>query len=194
VQRVSGLTCMEISLKNTLSSIICSNSVACMKVEQGIDIEEFYQKYGPMVLRRCRSILKDEDAAYDAMQDVFIKLLQNRDRLKGDYPSSLLYRMATNICLNMIRDGRSIPVSPDDAIIGNIAHADDAHDRFVMNDFLNYVFRNEHESTRTMAYLHYVDGFTYEQVAAETGLSVSGVRKRLRTFQEKVKHLKEEAV
>jgi len=194
VQRVSGLTCFEISLKNALYGKVCSISVACMKAEQGIDIEEFYQKYGPMVLRRCRSILKDEDTAYDAMQDVFIKLLQNRNRLKGDYPSSLLYRMATNISLNMIRDGRSIPVSPDDSVIANIAHADDAHERFVMNDFLDFIFRNEHESTRTMAYLHYVDGMTYEQVAAETGFSVSGVRKRLRTFQEKVRHLKEEAV
>ena len=30
-----------------------------------------------------------------------------------------------------------------------------------------------------MAVLHYVDGLTLEQVASETGLSVSGVRKRL---------------
>ena len=34
-----------------------------------------------------------------------------------------------------------------------------------------------------MAVLHYVDGLTLEQVAAETGLSVSGVRKRLRKLR-----------
>ena len=31
-----------------------------------------------------------------------------------------------------------------------------------------------------MAVLHYVDGMTLEQVARECGLSMSGVRKRLR--------------
>ncbi len=32
--------------------------------------------------------------------------------------------------------------------------------------------------------LHYVDGLTLEQVAAEVGLSVSGVRKRLRGLRQ----------
>ena len=34
-----------------------------------------------------------------------------------------------------------------------------------------------------MAVLHYVDGLTLEEVAIETGLSVSGVRKRLRRLK-----------
>jgi RNA polymerase sigma-70 factor (ECF subfamily) len=34
-----------------------------------------------------------------------------------------------------------------------------------------------------MAVLHYVDGMTLEQVARECGLSVSGVRKRLRALR-----------
>ncbi len=55
-----------------------------------IDIESFYRKYGPMVLRRCRSILKDEESALDAMQDVFVKILKKEKELTGDSPSSLL--------------------------------------------------------------------------------------------------------
>ena len=35
-----------------------------------INIEEYYTRYGPMVLRRCRQLLRDEDRALDAMQDV----------------------------------------------------------------------------------------------------------------------------
>ena len=34
-----------------------------------------------------------------------------------------------------------------------------------------------------MAVLHFVDGMTYQEVARETRLSVSGVRKRLRDFR-----------
>ncbi len=71
-----------------------------------MDIERLYRAYGPMVLRRCRRLLKDEDQALDAMRDVFARLLQQGDRLTDQFPSSLLYRMPTNLCLNRLRDRR----------------------------------------------------------------------------------------
>ena len=40
--------------------------------------------------------------------------------------------------------------------------------------------------------LHYIDGMTLEETAETVGLSVSGVRKRLRTLQAKVKNLEVE--
>lgn len=154
---------------------------------KAVDIKEYYKTYGPMVLRRCRSILKDEDLALDAMQEVFVKLIQNKDSLTGEYPSSLLFRMATNVCLNMIRGNRATAASPDSLVIAGIADYDDANERFIAREYLDFLFKNEAPSTREMAYMHYVDRMTYEEVAQETGLSVSGVRKRLRVFQEKVR-------
>jgi RNA polymerase sigma-70 factor (ECF subfamily) len=68
-----------------------------------VDVERYYRVYGPMVLRRCRAMLKDEDAAVDAMQDTFVRVLRYGDRLHGKAPSSLLYTIATNVCLNAIR-------------------------------------------------------------------------------------------
>jgi len=65
-----------------------------------MNVEMLYQKYGAMVLRRCRRLLREEDHALDAMQDVFVRVLQRQDSLKATYPSSLLYRIATNVCLN----------------------------------------------------------------------------------------------
>ena len=37
-----------------------------------------------MVLRRCRSMLRSEAEAVDAMQDVFVELLRRRERLLAD--------------------------------------------------------------------------------------------------------------
>ena len=54
---------------------------------------------------------------------------------------------------------------------------------------LDRIFQNERPSTRTMAVMHLLDGLTLEEVAAETGLSVSGVRKRLRTLRSNVREL-----
>jgi len=157
-----------------------------------INVEEYYTKYGPMVLRRCRSMLKDEDRALDAMQDVFIKVLSRSEELSGDYPSSLLYRIATNICLNMLRDEKTRAESVNDDFLYYIADSHDEHDRFFADNMLESIFRDEKKSTREIAVMLYLDRMTLEQVADATGLSVSGVRKRMRTLKEKAGALREE--
>lgn len=157
-----------------------------------INIEEYYTKYGPMVLRRCRSILKDEDLALDAMQDVFVKILSRSDSLKGDYPSSLLYRIATNVCLNILRDSRNRAESVGDDFLFYIADSHDDYDRVIAENILDSIFRNEKPSTREMAVMLYLDRMTLEQVADATGLSVSGVRKRMRTLKENAGALMED--
>ena len=62
-----------------------------------------------------------------------------------------------------------------------------------MGLLLARIFANEQVSTREMAVMHLVDGLTLEEVAQETGLSVSGVRKRLRVLKAHVAELKEVA-
>lgn len=156
-----------------------------------IDVEAYYKQYGPMVFRRCRYILKDENKAMDAMQDVFVQLMRYKHKLKGTYPSSLLYRMATNICLNIIRSEKRKGETMDEDLLATIAHSEDIESATAVKDLINRIFSNEKESTRTIAVLHFIDGMTYEQVAEEVGMSVSGVRKRLRLLREKVQELRE---
>jgi RNA polymerase sigma-70 factor (ECF subfamily) len=142
-----------------------------------------------MVLRRCRRLLRDEDEALDACQDVFVRLVEHHGRLDARYPSSLLYRMATNVCLNRIRDGRREPVTRDEVMLDAIARAGEPGSVSDARLLLGRLFGRHLESTRTMAVLHYVDGLTLEEVASETNLSVSGVRKRLRTLRASLREL-----
>lgn len=152
----------------------------------GIDIEEYYTRYGPMVLRRCRQLLRDEDKALDAMQDVFAKVLMRKERLKDIYPSSLLFRIATNICLNMIRDSKNhLDIKPED-IMTRIALTEDSEDRLIIQNTLDRIFNKEKKSTREIAVLHFVDGMTLKEVAKEVGLSLSGVRKRIKALRARI--------
>ena len=145
-----------------------------------MDVAALYETYGPMVMRRCRQLLKDETDALDATQDVFVQVLRRRDRLTDEYPSSLLYRIATNLCLNRIRDRGRRPETVDDELVHRVACTEETEARLAAGSVLNRLFGREPASTRTMAVLHYVDGMTLQEVADEVGLSVSGVRKRLR--------------
>jgi len=159
--------------------------------QTGINLEEYYTRYGPMVLRRCRQLLRDEDGAWDAMQEVFTKVLMRKNSLKDMYPSSLLFRMATNVCLNMIRDIKGhLNINADD-ILSKIVFIDDSEDRMMINTILDRIFRKEKTSTREIAVLHFVDGMTLSEVAQEVGLSLSGVRKRIRNLRTRIQIEKE---
>ena len=154
-----------------------------------LDVDELCSRYGPMVLRLCRRLLGGEDEARDACQDVFVRLVEHRRRLDGTYPSSLLYRIATNVCLNRIRDRARRPTAPDAERIYEIACAREPGASSDARLLLDRLFGRHPESSRTMAVLHYVDGLTLEEVASETGLSVSGVRKRLRRLRETLREM-----
>ena len=156
-----------------------------------MDTEALYRKYGPMVLRRCRQMLKDEQDALDATQDVFVRLFEARNRLSDEFPSSLLYRMATNTCLNKIRDHRRKPEIEGEELLYSIASAEETESRFAALAVLERLFLSEPESTRTIAVLHYVDGMTLEETAREVKMSVSGVRKRLRNLRATLSQLEE---
>lgn len=157
-----------------------------------INVEEMYTKYGPMVLRRCRFLLRDEEKALDAMQDVFVNLISNSEKIESTYPSSLLYRIATNICLNIIRSEKRHPVTVNNDIFNYIADYDDPAGDTETVDLIDSIFKNEKSSTKEIAIMLYIDKMTLEQTASQTGLSVSGVRKRMRLLKEKASFLREE--
>jgi RNA polymerase sigma factor (sigma-70 family) len=155
-------------------------------VRDALDIEALSHHYGAMVLRRCRRLLGDEEEALDASQDVFLRVLERRDRLEAAYPSSLLFRIATNVCLNRIRDRGRRPATRDEALLASIACAESPGAGSEASLILDWLFGRQPESSRTIAVLHFVDGLTLEEVARQTNLSVSGVRKRLRKLRELV--------
>ncbi len=154
-----------------------------------IDVEDLYRRFGPMVLRRCRFLLRDEEKAVDAMHDVFVKLLDHGGALTGDAPSSLLHKVATNVCLNRLRTEKRRPQDAGEALLLEIAALDDLEGRTAAAALLDSLFGREAESSRIMAVLHLVDGMTLEETAREVGLSVSGVRKRLRTLRARLRSL-----
>ncbi len=155
-----------------------------------LDIEALYERYGPMVLRRCRGLLRDEEKAVEAMQDVFVQLLRRQATLRMEHPSSLLYQIATNVSLNLIRSKKRRPEDAvEDELLTRIATAPESDGRSIARITLDRVFGKELPSTRTMAVLHLLDGHTLEEVAEITGMSVSGVRKRLRGLQAHVNEL-----
>jgi RNA polymerase sigma-70 factor (ECF subfamily) len=146
-----------------------------------------------MVLRRCRTLLRDEADAVDALHDVFVEVVRRQRSLDVEAPSSFLWRTATNVCLNRLRSRRRHPQDADTDLVERIATAPDAEDQTLVRRWLDRLFGQEAATTRTMAVLHLVDGLTLPEVAEIMGMSESGVRKRLRVLKARVAGLEEVA-
>lgn len=145
------------------------------------DIEQLFDRYGPMVLRRCRRLLGDEQLAAEAMQEVFTRLVHTQ--LDVHHASALLYRMATHECLTRLRSLRRRPEDRGADLALQIAHTPDVDARLDARAALDWLFAREPASTRVIAVMFLIDGMTWDQIAADLGMSVSGVRKRLRRLR-----------
>ena len=158
-----------------------------------IDVDSCYRRYAPMVYRRCVTLLGDESLAADAMQDVFVKLLVKHEHLDDRSLSGLLYRIATRVCLNWIRTQKRRPETQSEALLAAIADADDVESTTLARRLIDQLFGQlrgrTQTTTRVMATLHYVDGWTLNEVAKEVGMSVSGVRKRLHSLRSQLREL-----
>jgi RNA polymerase sigma-70 factor (ECF subfamily) len=154
-----------------------------------IDIEALYVRYGPMVLRRCRKLLGDEQAAYDAAQEVFLKVIARRGRLKGDYPSALLFRIATNACLNRLREDRRHEPRQHPSLFPELILAPAHEAAFSAGSLLDHIFKNEGDDARQIAVLYFVDGMTLQEIGAALELSTSGVHKRLDRLRRRIRSM-----
>lgn len=145
-------------------------------------IEELYARFGSMVHRRCKELLGDKEEALDAMHEVFVDVIEKGD-VTVHSPSSFLYVIATRRSLNRLRARDRRRESSDSELVYAIADNSGQSARTAARSVLDWLFGEQPESSGVIAVLHYVDGLTLQETAEEVGMSVSGVRKRLRRMR-----------
>ncbi len=146
---------------------------------EALDIPALYRRYGDLVLGRCRTILRDDADAQDAMQEVFLKVHRFQESFRGDSsPSTFLYRVTTTTCLNRIRTRRRRPEDPVEEL-PPLPSSDSVLDTLALRAVLDELLEDYDDKTRECLVYHYVDGMTHDEVGEMVGLSAAAVRKRI---------------
>jgi RNA polymerase sigma-70 factor (ECF subfamily) len=139
-----------------------------------------FERHGAMVYRRCLRILRNEEEAKDAVQEVFLNVLSRRSQFRGaSSPSTWLYGAATLHCLQKLRnrerrDGKLATLAetaPDAAPPLNEEHL-----------ALGHLLELESDEVRLSTYYRYVDGMSLEEVAQAVGRSRKTVSAHLNGF------------
>jgi len=142
------------------------------------------------LLRFATLFLKDEDNAKDVVQDVFLKLWQKRDELeKIDNIEAFAMRMTKNRCLDVIRAGKTIPISADtDRKMRE--ESVDVHIQVEFSESANQIkklINGLPDLQRTVMYLRDIEQLSYDEIAETTELQLNAIRVNLSRARKKVR-------
>ena len=149
-------------------------------------VATLYRRYGALVSGRCRYLLGDADAAQDATQEVFVKVMRNLDQFRGESSASTwILRIATNHCLNRIASERA---GWKARFRRHVQHVDEAGLRSGGVDperarLVRQILARFDRETQAVAIHYYVDEMTQEEIGALLGRSLPTIRKRLAKFR-----------
>ncbi|MDX2010096.1 MAG: sigma-70 family RNA polymerase sigma factor [Myxococcaceae bacterium] len=148
-------------------------------------LKQLYSTYGGAVFQRCRFLLKDPTAAEDAMQDVFAKAMVNEASFRGEAsPLTWLLTIATNHCLNVLREKRAAWHDQYGAMEQVKGEAHGGPGSLEARDFVRRSLSKFDVETQAAVIHYWVDDLTLEEVARLLGRSVPTIRKRLNAFTE----------
>lgn len=141
-----------------------------------------YNRFKSPVYAFCYKMLLNRELAQDVMQETFLRVYENRDRLmKTASFKSWLFTIARNQCLNHIRQGgRQVNLEP--AVMERTASPETPFTRMDKSEQVKYVsdflgmLKPEY---REVLVLREYQNLTYEEIAAVTRNTLSSVKSRL---------------
>lgn len=131
-----------------------------------MDLAALYRLHGAMVLRRSRRLLRDDAAAQDVVQDVFLKLHECRHDLQQGGLVSWLYVVTTNLCLHRLR-----AMATRARLNGTMIHETSARARGADLALARSVMAALPEELATVAVYRFIDEMTHAEIAELLGCS-----------------------
>lgn len=145
-----------------------------------------YQRYGALLARRCRLLLRDPAQADDAVQELLSVLLRRGEGLRSaDSPYRWLCRAADRACIDLLRRGKNLrsALDIDDLDPVGVAPGMDPEARCAVIESLEHL----DDEQQSLAIMLFVDGLSQGEAAAELGLSRVTINKRAREIRTRLR-------
>lgn len=115
------------------------------------------QRYTLLLLGVCMKYLKNEEAAKDAVQQVFLKSIAELQKYEVAYVKSWLYTIARNHCLMQLRNkNKMLPVSEDIALAPDQALLEAVKEKELVLQELEHCLEGLNEPQKTCITLFYL--------------------------------------
>ena len=140
------------------------------------------ETYGETLYRVAIAIVGDRRTAEDVVQEVLVKAWTSMPTWENDVPIRWARTVTRNTALNVIRADRRVASTSLDEAEVLLPVAPSAEDVFERNEKVTEMWATLNrldEDARLLLVLHEVDGLTYDEIAATTGLTIAAVKSKL---------------
>lgn len=184
---------------NLLNPIIVSTSYKMMTDEEAVEhylktqnvnyFNLIYDRYTNKVYAKCISMLKDNEAAEDSTQEIFVKILLSLSRFTGKSKfSTWIYSITYNYCIDMIRrEKKDIEVAVND--FSRIDHEDDnIFDAEILEtniSRLRVVLNHMNAEDKSILMMKYQDDLSIREICDMLNKTESAVKMKILRAKEK---------
>ena len=149
-----------------------------------------YERYAHLVLGVCFKYLENGEAAKDATQQIFIKLLEDLKRFEIINFKAWLMQVVRNFCLMQLR--KSLPVVNNTISLGeDMEFEEELHpiaEREQLLKLLETSITELSPEQRTCIELFYLQKMNYAAIAQQTGYSMMQVKSNIQNGKRNLKN------
>lgn len=121
----------------------------------------------------------NEEKAYDAVQEAFIKLWENCSKVAPNKAKSFVYTVANNLYLNVIKAEKVRLKHRAPTQSTEYESPEFIMEEQQFKEKLDMALQNLPKNQRTTFLLHRIDGKKYAEIAELEGVSVKAIEKRM---------------
>ncbi|WP_298299295.1 sigma-70 family RNA polymerase sigma factor [Hydrotalea sp.] len=150
------------------------------------------ERYTLLLLGTCMKYLKNQEAAKDAVQQIFLKVISELPKYKVQYFKSWIYMIARNYCLMQLRDKKvtyllqeEIPIADMESDVTAMIEKEQLLQSIEHSlDYLN-------EEQKKCITLFYLEKKSYRAIVTITGYSILQVKSHIQNGKRNLKLLVE---
>jgi RNA polymerase sigma-70 factor (ECF subfamily) len=148
------------------------------------EIEVLYRQHARALIAHCTSLLGNPSLARDAVHDAFERMLRQdaEPTLDDKHVVPYLYRVSTNVCLDMLRHQR-VRRRAEPEVSAHAAETDARDPSHTERDYARALLDRVGPRTATVGVLHFVHGLNQQEIADELGLSRRSIFNHLRKLE-----------
>ena len=148
-------------------------------------LDRVYREQRTAVYHTALTLLKDAAAAEDVMQEVFLSYYRELEQGREvRYLKAWLLAATRNRCYNALRDGRREELTEE---LPTVTTAPDPLTDIQQQDAVERAFAYLGDDERLAFSLHYLDGYTYRQIAEGLDIPMGTVQTRCRLARKKLR-------
>jgi len=153
------------------------------------------QRYTLLLYGVCMKYLKNEEAAKDAVQQIFLKAIAELHKYQVTYFKSWLYMVARNYCLMQLRDKGKIPLPVTEKMM--VTGPDETDDllrhreKDEVLEMMEESLKELNDEQRACVTLFYLQKKSYNEIADITGYTSMQVKSYIQNGKRNLKIIME---